>query len=270
MSFVTEYLDARGVPYEVIHHDPSVSSLEEAGAVHVDADHVLKAVRIATRGGRAVAVIPASRRLDMHRSGKRSPTRSAYLATEDELQSEYPLIELGGAPALGWLLDAETLVDPCVLERDTVVFAAGTRTESVRVQTRDLFRGEHAALRSARGRTGDGRDERTMNGGQPDPIRRIVVGVDGSDGAARAVAWSARLARATGAEVVAAHAIESPAFLDGFPHVTGTIPTESWDVALKEWREHTRELLDQRWCRPLVDARCPVPGRARSPAGRRR
>lgn len=93
-----------------------------------------------------------------------------------------------------------------------------------------------------------------MNGGQPDPIRRIVVGVDGSDGATRAVMWSARLARATGAEVVAAHAIESPVFLDGFPLVTGTIPTESWDVAWKEWREHTRELLEQRWCRPLAAA----------------
>ena len=146
MSLVTEYLEARGVPYEVIHHDPSVSSLEEARAVHVDADHVLKAVVIATRGGRAVAVIPASRRLDMHLVREALADRSAYLATEDELQSEYPSIELGGAPALGWLLDAETLVDPCVLERDTVVFAAGTRTESVRVQTRDLFRGEHAAF----------------------------------------------------------------------------------------------------------------------------
>jgi Ala-tRNA(Pro) deacylase len=146
MSIVTEYLDARGVPYEVIHHDPSMSSLEEARAVHVDADHVLKAVVIATRGGRAVAVIPASRRLDMHLVREALADPCAHLATEDELQSEYPSIELGGAPALGWLLDAETLVDPCVLERDTLVFAAGTRTESVRVQTRDLFRGEHAAF----------------------------------------------------------------------------------------------------------------------------
>lgn len=38
-----------------------------------------------------------------------------------------------------------------------------------------------------------------MSGRQPDPIRRIVVGVDGSDDAVRAVMWSARLARATGA-----------------------------------------------------------------------
>jgi Ala-tRNA(Pro) deacylase len=146
MSLVTEYLDARGVPYEMIHHDPSRTSLEEARAVHLDADQVLKAVVIATRGGRVVAVIPASRRLDMHLVREALADRSAYLATEDQLECEYPSIELGGAPVLGCLLDAETLVDTCVLERDTVVFAAGTRTESVRVQMRDLFRGEHAAF----------------------------------------------------------------------------------------------------------------------------
>ena len=93
-----------------------------------------------------------------------------------------------------------------------------------------------------------------MSGGHPDPIRRIVVGVDGSDGAMRAVMWSARLARATGAEVVAAYAIESPVFLEDFPLVTGPISMESWDVAWKEWLEHTRELLEQRWCRPLAAA----------------
>ena len=93
-----------------------------------------------------------------------------------------------------------------------------------------------------------------MNGGHPAPIRRVVVGVDGSDGATRAVMWSARLARATGAEVVAAYAIESPVFLEDFPLVTGPLTIESWDIAWKEWREHTRELLEQRWCRPLAAA----------------
>ena len=146
MSLVIEYLNARGVPYEVIHHDPSVTSLEEARAVHMDADHVLKAVVISTRGGHAITVIPASRRLDMHLVRKALEDPCAHLATEDELQCDFPSIELGGTPILGWLLDAETLVDPCVLQRDTVVFAAGTRTESVRVRTRDLFRGEHAAF----------------------------------------------------------------------------------------------------------------------------
>jgi Ala-tRNA(Pro) deacylase len=92
-----------------------------------------------------VAVIPASRRLDM-RLVREALDPAAHLATEDELQRDFPTIELGGAPVIGWLLDSETLVDPSVLERDTVVFAVGTRTESVRVSTVDLFRGEHAAF----------------------------------------------------------------------------------------------------------------------------
>ena len=113
MSLVTEYLDARGVPYEVIHHDPSRTSLEEARAVHLDADHVLKAV--VTLPGAGV-LSPSSllpRRLDMHLVREALADRSAYLATEDQLECEYPSIELGGAPVLGCLLDAETLVDPC-------------------------------------------------------------------------------------------------------------------------------------------------------------
>jgi Ala-tRNA(Pro) deacylase len=146
MSLVTDYLDSRGVPYEVLHHTPTTSSTQEADALHVDPEEVLKAVVIDTRGRHVVAVVPASKRLDIHlvRNALGDPT--AHLATEAELQGDFPTIELGGAPILGWVLDAETVVDPTVIDRDAVVFAAGTRTESVRVRTRDLFRGEHAGF----------------------------------------------------------------------------------------------------------------------------
>jgi Ala-tRNA(Pro) deacylase len=144
MSLVTDYLDSRGVPYELLHHEPTTSSVEEAGALHADIDQVLKAVVVDTRDRHVVAVIPASRRLDMHLVREALGDSDAHLATEEELQGEFPAIELGGAPVLGWILDAATLVDPSVLDLDTVVFAAGTRSESVRVRTLDLLRGEHA------------------------------------------------------------------------------------------------------------------------------
>lgn len=146
MSLVIDYLEARSIPYEVLRHDPTTTALEEARSVNVDADHVLKAVVIDAKGRHVVAVIPASRRLDLRLVREALDDPAAHLATEDELQGDFPTIELGGAPVIGWLLDSETLVDPSVLERDTVVFAAGTRTESVRVRTVDLFRGEHAAF----------------------------------------------------------------------------------------------------------------------------
>jgi prolyl-tRNA editing enzyme YbaK/EbsC (Cys-tRNA(Pro) deacylase) len=42
-------------------------------------------------------------------------------------------------PRSGALLDAQVYVDPEVLGHDTVTFAAGTQTESVRMQTLELF-----------------------------------------------------------------------------------------------------------------------------------
>ncbi len=93
MSLVTDYLDARGVPYEVIHHGPSTTSLEEARALHMDVGQILKAVVIDTRGRHAVAVIPASRRLDMYLVHGVLDDPSAHLATEAELQGDFPFID---------------------------------------------------------------------------------------------------------------------------------------------------------------------------------
>jgi nucleotide-binding universal stress UspA family protein len=84
------------------------------------------------------------------------------------------------------------------------------------------------------------------------PIRLIVVGVDGSDGSALAVRWAARLAGATGAEVVAVHALGSQPFTHGFPFV-GATAYDDWQVAWKEWREQMLEIMETSWCRPLAE-----------------
>jgi Ala-tRNA(Pro) deacylase len=139
MSLVTDYLEAHGIPYEVLHHDPASTSLEEANAVHLDADRVLKAVVIDSLRGRAVAVVPASERLDIHLVREALGDPEAYLASEPELRRAFPAIELGAAPPIGGIFDAVTVVDPSVLDHDRVVFAAGERTESVSVRTLDLF-----------------------------------------------------------------------------------------------------------------------------------
>ena len=55
------------------------------------------------------------------------------LATETELQADFPGYELGALPPLGSLLGVPLLVDPEVLSHETVLFAGGLETESIRV-----------------------------------------------------------------------------------------------------------------------------------------
>ena len=73
-------------------------------------------------------------------------------------------------------------------------------------------------------------------------IRRVVVGVDGSPNARRAIEWTADLARALGAHVSAVHALGLVAHGDD-----GT-PTAAPSRA-----EATARLQDE-WCAPLTAA----------------
>ena len=146
MSLVTEYLAGRGVGFEVIPHRRAFTSLQEARAVGVTADEVLKTVALWTGGKYVLAVVPASRRLELRLVRQALEDSAARLATEAELAADFPGYELGALPPLGSLLGVPLLVDPEVLGHERVLFAAGTETESVQAATAELFRDEPLAV----------------------------------------------------------------------------------------------------------------------------
>lgn len=142
MPTVSEHLESRGVTFELVPHEQAYTSMEEARALGLSGDEVLKVVVLDTASGHALAVIPAARRLDMKLVREAVGDNHARLATEEELESDFPDYELGATPPLGSLLEVPTYVDPEVLAHDTVVFAAGSQRESVKVRTADLLRDE--------------------------------------------------------------------------------------------------------------------------------
>jgi Ala-tRNA(Pro) deacylase len=144
MSVVTQHLERRGSPFEVIAHRQAYTSVDEARALGVDADEVLKTLAVRTASGYTLVVIPASCRLDLHLVRKALDDNHARLATEDELGRHFGDYELGALPPLGVLVGGPVYVDPEVLGHDTVAFAAGSQTESVRMRTQELFGGQQA------------------------------------------------------------------------------------------------------------------------------
>jgi prolyl-tRNA editing enzyme YbaK/EbsC (Cys-tRNA(Pro) deacylase) len=146
MSITTDYLAGAGVAFEAVAHDKVFTSIDEARALGIEADEVVKTLLLDTAGGHALAVIPGSRRLDMKLVEAAVGDKHAHLATEQEILRDLPGFELGSLPPLGGLLKARTFIDPEVMEHGTVVFAGGTQTESVKARTEDLFRGEQVTV----------------------------------------------------------------------------------------------------------------------------
>jgi Ala-tRNA(Pro) deacylase len=142
MSAVTEHLQQQGSAFELLPHRQTSTSTDEARALGIDTAEVLKTLAVRTGPGYVLAVIPASRRLDLHLVRDALADHQARLASEEELARDFPSYQLGALPPLGTLLGSQLFIDPEVLEHDLVVFAAGTQTESVRMATRELFASE--------------------------------------------------------------------------------------------------------------------------------
>lgn len=77
--------------------------------------------------------------------------------------------------------------------------------------------------------------------------RRIVVGVDGSEGSYRALNWCVDLANDLDAEIIAVHSFESPIYMAA----AGGIPFVYDDG---QWRNDIKEAFEKEWCGPLRGA----------------
>jgi nucleotide-binding universal stress UspA family protein len=80
---------------------------------------------------------------------------------------------------------------------------------------------------------------------------RIVVGVDGSEPAKRAVEWCAAYAGALDAEIVAVHAIDTLIYQDTVG-LRLPVPPPS-----PEYRAELKEHVETVWCAPLATANVP-------------
>jgi len=79
---------------------------------------------------------------------------------------------------------------------------------------------------------------------------KILVGVDGSDGAERALAWCAEHAAALDATVIAVHALVVPVY-------AWRLDVYAPPVYNAEDREQILETVRENWCKTLTDADVP-------------
>lgn len=82
-------------------------------------------------------------------------------------------------------------------------------------------------------------------------VKRIVVGVDGSEQAAAALEWAIRYARLLNAEIIAVYVIPTPMYFGFAPGYHPPIAPAQLDPEL---RADMKRLFEQVWCKPMVES----------------
>jgi len=98
-----QLLEESGAPFDVIDHPLAFTAQEEAASSHVSGRHWAKTVAVLIDGDPALAVLPATRRLDIEKLRRVVGTDSVEIAREAEFQDLYPDCELGAMPPFGEL-----------------------------------------------------------------------------------------------------------------------------------------------------------------------
>jgi Ala-tRNA(Pro) deacylase len=135
-------LDQERVPYEVIAHRHTATSLRTAETAHIDAGRLVKAVLLEEdleQSHYVMAVLPASHRVVLPEVARKIG-RKVHLATEEDAAGLFGDCEAGAIPAVGPAYGVETVVDDSLMAQSELYFEAGDHEHLVRMKTEDFMR----------------------------------------------------------------------------------------------------------------------------------
>ncbi len=137
---VRSRLDAAGVSYEIVEHEPTYTSADEARASGQSLPETAKTLVLVDREEVRLAVVPASRRLDLERA-RRALRAGAHLrlATEEEVGAVFPGYAIGALPPFAGDAVPE-VIDLRLIHRDRVLCSAGDHRHAVLLDPHELLR----------------------------------------------------------------------------------------------------------------------------------
>jgi len=132
------YLDDNNVEYITISHSPAYTAQRIAELTNTPGKELAKTVIVKMDDKFAMAVLPASHRVDLDHLKSAVGASEVVLASESEFKSLFPDCELGAMPPFGNLYNMGVFVSEQLTDDEDIAFNAGSHTELVRMSYQDF------------------------------------------------------------------------------------------------------------------------------------
>ncbi len=133
-----DYLDSQKIQYESVAHYETYTSQETAQSARIPGRELAKTVIVKIGGKMAMAVLPASKKIDF--TLLKSAVGTAELAAEQEFEGIFPDCEVGAMPPFGNLYDMEVYVDEGLTQDEKIAFNACSHIELIKLSFADFSR----------------------------------------------------------------------------------------------------------------------------------
>ncbi len=135
-----QFLDENSVKYIVITHSKAFTSQGIAASAHVSGNELAKTVMLKKDGELCMAVLPASKQVNLAGFAKLTQSGNVTLASESEFKDRFPDCEVGAMPPFGNLYGLRVYVDTSLSRDKEIAFNAGSHLELVKLAFSDFER----------------------------------------------------------------------------------------------------------------------------------
>ena len=135
-----EFLDSHNIKYVTISHSRAFTAQETAASAHVPVKELAKTVIVKIDGKMAMAVLPASSKVDFDILKKATGPATIEIANEKEFKDLFPDCEIGAMPPFGNLYGMDVFVAESLTEDKEIAFNAGSHRELVKMAYKDFER----------------------------------------------------------------------------------------------------------------------------------
>ena len=133
-----EFLDSHHIKYVTISHSPVYTAQQIAASAHIRGRELAKTVMVKIDGRMAMAVLPASYKVDFDLLKGAARASAVELASEEEFKEMFPDCEIGAMPPFGNLYGMDVFVADSLAEDEEIAFNAGSHSELIRLSYKDF------------------------------------------------------------------------------------------------------------------------------------
>jgi len=134
---VQQFLQDRHIPFRALAHAPTYDAQHLADVMDVPGREVAKTVLLRADDGFALAVLPATRTVNMAAAAGALGAQHVELASEGECGERFADCELGALPPFGSQYGLRVMMDRSLLEDDEIVFEGNSHREALRMKLKD-------------------------------------------------------------------------------------------------------------------------------------
>jgi len=140
LNRLREYLDSHNIRYLIFSHSLAYTAQGIAALTHISGKELAKTVIVRIDGNLAMAVVPASRHVDLSLLKRALGAQAVELASEQAFKDKFPDCEAGAMPPFGNLYGMAVYVDESLTSNEVITFNAGTHRDLMRMDWTDLVR----------------------------------------------------------------------------------------------------------------------------------